>query len=142
MKKQLLISLLIFGFTQCKPTIVNKSLVTLENTHWKLSEMNANPIITPEGDQDVHFILMTEGGQRIIKGFGGCNSIMGSFTLSGTNIKFNVASTKMMCPAEQMAIEDFLTTVLTSTDSYKLDSDVLSLFEGDTSLADFRAMKP
>lgn len=142
MKRLLLISILFLTFTQCKPTKANKSPITLENTHWKLSEMNGNPIITPEGAKDVHFILTAEGGQKKIKGFAGCNSIMGSYTLSGDKIKFIVASTKMMCPVEQMAIEDFFTNALTTADSYKIDGDVLELYEGNTSLADFKAIKP
>ena len=139
MKRLLLFSLLILAFTQCKPTKANKSLTTLENTYWKLSEMNGNPILTPEGAREVHFVLTTESGQKSIKGFAGCNSIMGSYTLSGDKIKLTVASTKMMCPAQQMEIEDFFTKALTSADSYKIEGDVLELFEGNTSLADFKA---
>ena len=140
MKRLLLFSFLILTFTQCKHTKANKGPRTLENTYWKLSEMNGNPIITPEGAKEVHFVLTTESGQKKIKGFAGCNSIMGSYTLSGEKIKFIVASTKMMCPAQQMEIEDFLTKALTTADAYKIDGDVLELYEGNTSLADFKAI--
>lgn len=76
-----------------------------------------------------------------LNGFAGCNSISGSYTLSGKNIKFIVASTKMMCSAQQMKIEDFFTSALTSTDSYEIDGDVLELYKGNTSLADFKAIR-
>jgi len=137
-KKLQLISFLLLTCIHCKPTNTNKTLTTLENTRWKLSEMNGNPIITPEGAKEVHFILTANGDARKINGFAGCNSITGSYTLTGDHIKFIVASTKMMCPAEQMEIEDFFTNVLTTADSYKIDGDVLELYEGNTSLADFK----
>ena len=57
-------------------------VTTLENTYWKLSEVNGNPVITPEGSKEVHFILTAKGDQKNIKGFAGCNSITGSYTLS------------------------------------------------------------
>lgn len=137
MKKIALIPVLLLALMQCKPYRVNSSLATLENTYWKLSEMNGNPAITPEGVREAHFILSSEGN---IKGFGGCNSLAGSYTTSGEKIKFTVISTKMMCAPEQMEIETFFTKALSSADSYKINGDVLELYERNTSVADFKAV--
>lgn len=103
--------------------------------------MNGIPIITPENTEDVHFVLTAEKGKNKIQGFAGCNRITGGYERTGDHIKFMVASTMMMCPGEQMEIEDFLTRALTATDSYKLDGEILTLFERDTSLAIFKAIK-
>ena len=102
--------------------------------------MNGNPIITLEGSRDVYFMMKVEQGQKRVTGFAGCNSITGGYTLSGNKIKFTIASTKMMCPEEQMAVEDFLLKALSSASSYQLEGDVLELFDGETSLADFKAI--
>ena len=105
--------------------------------------MNGNPIIiTLEGSRDVHFKMTTEKGQKTVTGFAGCNSIAGGYTLSGDKVKFVIASTKMMCPEEQMAVEDFLLKALSSANSYRVEGNVLELFDGQTSLADFKAIEP
>jgi heat shock protein HslJ len=128
MKAITLIPIVLLTLMQCKPSNVNGSLATLENTYWKLSEMNGNPVTTPEGVKEAHFVLSTEGN---IKCFGGCNSLGGSYT---------VISTKMMCAPEQMDIETFFTKALSSADSYKINGEVLELYQGNTSLADFKAV--
>jgi len=104
-----------------------------------LSEINGNPIITADGSRDVHIRLATEKGEKRISGFAGCNQLTGGYTLSGEKVKFVIASTKMMCPEEQMAVEDFLLKALSSATSYKIDGDVLELYDGQTSLAIFKA---
>jgi heat shock protein HslJ len=125
---------------QCKPTQVSKSRSSLENTHWRLSEMNGNPIITLEGSRDVYFMMTTEQGKKQVTGFAGCNSLTGGYTLSDDKLKFVIATTKMMCPPEQMDVEGFLLKVLTSATSYRIEGDVLELLEGETALADFKAI--
>ena len=131
---------LLLLIVQCKPTQVSKSRSSLENTHWRLSEMNGNPIITLEGSRDVYFMMTTQQGQKQITGFAGCNSLTGGYTLSDDKVKFVIATTKMMCPPEQMDVEDFLVKVLTSATSYRIEGDVLELLEGQTALADFKAI--
>ena len=103
--------------------------------------MNGNPIITLEGSRDVHFMMTVEQGQKRVTGFAGCNNITGSYTLSGKKLKFVIASTRMMCPEVQMAVEDFLLKALSSASSYQLDNNGLELFDGETSLALFKAIE-
>jgi heat shock protein HslJ len=125
---------------QCKSSQVSTSTPTFENTHWRLAEMNGNPIITLEGSRDVHIMMSTEKGEKRIQGFAGCNSLGGGYTLSGDKVKFNIVTTKMMCADEQMAVEDFLLGVLSAATSYKVNGDKLELVEGDTTLAIFKAI--
>ena len=142
MKKYLLLSIIAVILLQCKSSQSKKDPISLENTHWRLSEINANPILTAEGSRDVHLILTPTGGEKKLTGFAGCNTMGGSYTLSGNDIKFMIYSTKMMCASEQMVVEDFLMKVLTSATSYKINGDVLELLDGETSLADFKASAP
>jgi heat shock protein HslJ len=138
---QPLLLILCLTTVQCKNTKVSTTKSSLENTHWRLSEMNGNPIITIEASRDVYFMMTTEQGQKRVTGFAGCNNITGGYTLSGRKVKFTIASTRMMCPDEQMAVEDFLLKALSSAASYQLDGNVLQLFDGETSLAIFKAIE-
>ena len=124
----------------CKSTHVSISTPSLENTHWRLAEMNGNPIITLSGSRDVHIKMVTEKGEKRLSGFAGCNGLTGGYTLSGDKVKFVIATTKMMCPEEQMAVEDFLLKTLSAASSYKIEGDVLELLDDQTSLATFKAI--
>ena len=124
---------------QCKSSQVSTSKSSFENTHWRLSEMNGNPIVTI-GSRDVYIMMTTEKGEKRVTGFAGCNSLTGGFTLSGDAVKFVIATTKMMCASEQMAVEDFLLETLSSTTAYKIEGDVLMLLDGNTNLATFKAI--
>lgn len=125
---------------QCKPTQVSTSKSSFENTHWRLAEMNGNPIITLDGSHDIYITMKSDKGEKRIGGFAGCNSITGGYTLTGTKVKFTIATTMMMCPAEQMEVEDFLLKALSSATSYQIDGDTLQLLDGQTTLATFKAI--
>ena len=137
---QALLLALALLMVQCKSTQVSTSKPALENTHWRLSEMNGNPIITLDASRDVYITMTTEKGENRISGFAGCNRLSGGYTLSGDKVKFVIATTKMMCPEEQMAVEDFLLKALSSATSYKIEGDVLELLDGQTMLATFKAI--
>jgi len=137
--KYIVIALVVFLFS-CKTVQTSStSTATLENTRWKLSEMNGMPVITPPDAKEVHFILSSENGEHRIQGFAGCNSLGGSFTREGNKIKFTTITTRMMCN-ERMDIENYLTSVLTNTDSYKINGEILELYQADTFLAKFEAV--
>ncbi len=140
MKRVILFYVFVVLFIQCKTTKDTSSEGnTLENTKWNLSEINGNPIFTPDGSQDAHFMLVSQNGTKRIQGFAGCNSIAGTYTASGKAITFTVASTKMMCPPEKMEIEDFFSKTLSTANSYKIEGEKLELYEDGTFLAKFKA---
>jgi heat shock protein HslJ len=136
MKKILILSLASLALFHCKSSKTTTATM-LENTRWKLAEMNGLPVITPDNGKDVYFLLR----DKKLEGFGGCNSITGSYTVAGDKITFTTASTRMMCGKEQMEIEDFYTYALSHAASYKIDGNTLELYEGETSLAEFQAAK-
>ena len=70
----------------------------LENTYWKLVSLRGQPVEATPGRQEAHLILQT--AQRRLVGSGGCNRMMGSYTLDGESLRLgNVAGTRMACPA-------------------------------------------
>ena len=102
--------------------------------------MNGEPVQTPAGVREVHFILSNHDQENRIKGFAGCNNIGGGFKQDGQKLSFSAFSTKMMCEPSQMKIEDYLLTVLATTDHYEIKGETLILLEGDTALAQFQSV--
>jgi len=137
MKKLLILSLATIVLVHCKSSKTATAATTLENTRWKLAEMNGTPIITPDNGKEVYMQL----SDKKVTGFAGCNTISGSYTLSGENITFKTVSTRMACDKEQMDIEEFYNYALSHAATYKIDGKTLELFEGETSLAEFEAVK-
>ena len=142
MKKILPILCLTLIFIQCKTAQQPASAAataTLENTYWKLAEMNGQPVITPTDAREVHMILGPMGTEKQIKGFAGCNTIGGSYSTDGSKIKFVTLSTKMFCEDTQ-DVENFFLKVLSQADSYKINGQTLELYQGGTLLAPFTAV--
>jgi heat shock protein HslJ len=71
---------------------------TLENSYWKLVELNGKPVAVVDNQKEPHIIL--RGGEpAALGGSGGCNRLMGSYTMDGNIITFNkIAMTMMACP--------------------------------------------
>jgi heat shock protein HslJ len=140
------IILLMFVITttlmQCKSTHQgNNKNISVENTTWRLMEVNGMPVITPEGSKVVHFALSKKDGERRISGFAGCNTVVGTYKLDENSIAFTAASTRMFC-ADRMEIEQFFLQTLSATDSYKLNGKILELYQGNVFLAKFEAINP
>ncbi|RAV99562.1 META domain-containing protein [Pseudochryseolinea flava] len=125
---------------QCKPAEkTSASTASLENTYWKLSEMNGIPVSTPENQREVHFVLTKDGSELRVKGFAGCNTMGGSYTVNNNTIKFSTFSTKMMC-SERMDIETFMFSTLNDADNFKIKGETLELYQGNTFLAKFESV--
>jgi len=63
-----------------------------------------------------------------ISGFGGCNRFFGTFNTNGDKITFKeLASTKMMCPEENMNTEKNMMDALAQTTMYSLENNILYL---------------
>lgn len=61
---------------------------------------------------------LTFGPDGRMSGFGGCNRIMGSYTQDGASLGFGpVAGTKMMCPDDEMAVEQAFLAALARVDA-------------------------
>jgi len=68
----------------------------LDNTYWRLVELNSAPVSPHEGQREVHLLLRLDGQ---LGGFGGCNHLTGRYERDGTLLRFvDVGSTLMACP--------------------------------------------
>lgn len=141
MKRILVFVLLAAAAFQCKPSKIDTAAqATLLNTYWKLSEINGNPVITPENSKEVHIILTREGDESRLKGFAGCNTLGGTYLLEKEKLSFTPITTKMMCDADRMKVEDYLLNALNTANGYSIEGENMELLIGDTSIADFKAV--
>jgi heat shock protein HslJ len=105
---------------------------------WRLVELEGQAIDTVS-TPSVPTIMFTQDGHRV-SGNAGCNRMMGSFTLSGTNeLKLGpMAATKMACP--EMKIEDTYLQTLDKVTNYSIDNGDLLLHHDSKVVAKFIAM--
>jgi len=97
--------------------------VTLENTYWKLVELNGAAVGPGEG-RELHMILKGEGQ---VGGYAGCNQFTGSVTVSGDGLSFGpIASTRRMC-ADVMQQEDAFLQALENAARFGISGEDLTI---------------
>ncbi|PKN40343.1 MAG: hypothetical protein CVU60_16025 [Deltaproteobacteria bacterium HGW-Deltaproteobacteria-18] len=107
------------------------------DTRWRLVELFGKPVA--ENTRFPFILLDAQAGR--ISGFGGCNSISGSYELkAGKRIRFtNMASTMMACP--DMDTEQEFFNVLAMTDNFACNGKTLFLHKARMApLARFEAV--
>jgi len=98
----------------------------LQETYWKLTELNGKPLVVDEKmNKEIHIVLKKEGNK--VQGFSGCNTIFGQYELKdGNRISFSgMISTKMACPA--LATESEFNKMLETIDSYSVNGNTMTL---------------
>lgn len=110
---------------------------SLLDTKWLLHTLKGNVVAMPDDKTAPWLKLNKEGDQ--LEGFGGCNNMMGGFTLTGDKISFpGLASTKKFCEAT-MPTENAFMTALRNTTAFKMEGNVLKfLGDGGADLATFK----
>ncbi|MEX6686110.1 META domain-containing protein [Danxiaibacter flavus] len=112
---------------------------TLTGTFWQLSHARE---VTYKPAKGVHKVYITLDESNKVSGFLGCNNLVGSYDISGgkASIKFQAASTRMICPGEAMKIEDALNAALSAATQYHIEGNTLTLMNDyGTVVADFVA---
>jgi len=78
------------------PEIAKAVAISLMDTSWKLTQLGDEVVSTPPGAREINLVLQARN-QRVT-GFAGCNLMMGSYVLKGSEIKFDqMGSTRMAC---------------------------------------------
>lgn len=106
----------------------------LQETTWTLTQMDGHSYAPAEN----YNIVFDSTGR--VSGMGDCNRFFGGYeaaTQSGAMKIDNLASTRMMCPNQQM--ESQFLAMLQSIDSYTLDGPQLMLFRNSELVAVFSA---
>ena len=118
----------------CTPT----DHAELQNTYWKLLELDGQPVVTPEGMREANLVLTGDGSKA--HGHAGCNNFFGTFLLADDTLSFSaLGSTMMACP-EGMDTEQAFLEVLGETTRYEISGQFLTLFADDRPLARLEAV--
>jgi len=149
-----LCAVLISGCTSATPPVVPvagnapdssathvSAKVPLEGTYWKLSVLRGKPVEATRNQQEPFFILRPE--QKRLTGSGGCNRLMGGYTVDGDRLSFTgVASTRMACVQAMDQERGFLES-LSTVARWRIDGERLELLdEQGATLLQFDARTP
>jgi len=108
-----------------------ESTAELKNTYWKLLSIQGKPVVSIEGERDLFLQLKFDAS---LKGFAGCNAIMGSYTVETTSLTFSkVASTRKFC-AQGMDQEQAYLQALALVVMFYIKGERLSLFDQNDKL--------
>lgn len=99
----------------------------LENSYWKLIQLDGKAVGVEEGQSEAHFVLHSEDNR--VSGATGCNWVMGSFETSGDQLVMQqLATTMMACDSASMALEQRFLAMLNEVASYRVLVDQLELY--------------
>ena len=125
--------------TNSADTAVDATLeLRLQEVYWKLIGVAGKAVIEEPNGREAYIILKLEGNR--LQGFGGCNILLGSYTLqeSSKKVQFSrVASTMMACP--NLGDEAEFLKALEKADRYTIDDGVLLLQKEGKTVATFEA---
>lgn len=109
---------------------------SLENTYWKLVDLDGGAASIMPGQQEPH--LRLESVLRRVTVTGGCNSLRGGYQLDQGNLRFTpLAGTRKACPEPVMDQENSLLKVLAATTTFRLFNEALELYGEGRRLARF-----
>lgn len=108
-------------------------------SRWVLLEAEGQPVTLSGNDREAH-LLFYPGQVNRVSGFTGCNTLNGSFELTGVNkIMFSpVATTKMMCPPGNDT-ETRLLSALQKANNYYFNAGNLMLLNEKLLVAKLKA---
>lgn len=100
---------------------------SLANTYWKLTELNGGPVKVLPQQREPHLILQSDS-QRLA-GSGGCNRLLGTYTLEGASLAFGKVASTMMACVDDMEQETSFFRTLESVRAWKIRGDELELLD-------------
>ncbi len=110
---------------------------SLDNTYWKLVELNGAAVAPREGQREIHLLLRRDGNR--VGGFAGCNQLSGRYQQDGTRLRFvELGSTLVACPF--LDDERAFLAALEKVTSYQSLGESLDLRDDAGSIARFRAV--
>jgi len=120
-----------------KDDLLTPENVELEDTHWRLVELNGEPIDVWKGQRVPHMEFNSE--ENRVWGFAGCNRFFGGFSLEGEELAFGpMGMTRMACPSCYGGdLEQEFVTALGSTTNYTIRGNTLELHSGEELIARF-----
>ena len=122
-----------FFLASCSAVKSPSGIVDLGDTAWNLTAIGQEAV--DFGDRA--FIKFDESSSRL-SGKAVCNSFFSGYEKNGQNISFSaIGATKMYCE-EVMGHEDKILANLQKVSRYKVESDTLYLYSGDSVVLTFK----
>ena len=114
-------------------------LASLSNTYWKLISIGEQTVAMTENQKQEAFFQLNDNDSSL-KGFAGCNNMMGSYASEGNDLSFGpIAMTKKAC-LEGMDTEAAFAGVLEATAYFSIHEHKLTLLNSDKKpIASFEA---
>ncbi len=117
------------------PTETVQKVASILAMKWVLTSIKGGPLNMPKEAEAPWIVLKREGDQ--LEGFGGCNSLFGTYAVEGSRIKFiDLGSTKKYCEATQGIETAFMQALRTSAE-FKLEGGLMKLIANGDELAAF-----
>ncbi|MCP9833807.1 MULTISPECIES: META domain-containing protein [unclassified Cyanobium] len=108
---------------ECPPPLV----APLRGTNWRLLALGGETV-EPQQPPGRAIELQLAAETLRLAGSGGCNRLMGAFSLEGETIRFSqLASTRMACSPERMALEGRFSETLDQVRRWSIDKRSLLL---------------
>lgn len=103
-----------------------------------LMTLDGQAMETPMGGRKIHFVLRS--GDNRVTGFSGCNSMMGSYKLSGTQIEFSQMGGTMIARVNGMDLERQFHQLFPRVAAWNISGETLQLLDmGGAMLATFES---
>ncbi len=102
--------------------------VALHGIYWKVTSVSGSTNLLKAGSKVPNLVLSAYG--NTVKGYTGCNSLMGSYKHSGSGLSFSkLSTTRMACPGSSGKIEKAFLAALRKTVGWKISGKKLELFD-------------
>lgn len=108
------------------------SSASLENTYWKIISIQGEPTAVAEKQREPHILLHPADNR--VSGHGGCNRLMGTYSVEGKSLSFSRMAGTMMACAEGMEQEQVLHQALNEVKSWTISGQHLKLFDEGNNL--------
>jgi putative lipoprotein len=101
-------------------------LAELTNRYWKLVSLNETDAVMVEAQEKEAFLQLRDD-IKSVKGFAGCNTFTGSYTVNDNDLSFRpLAATRKACPAGMETETEFF-QVLDGTTHFSVHEETLTL---------------
>lgn len=108
----------------------------IQNTIWKLLDVNGKPLAPTPGSEEAYIIMATK--HKRLDGFAGCSPVSGSYSIGkGDMIEFDAKITQMPC--RNTSTENYLKGTLDNANKFMINGNNLLLYNDNLLLAIFEA---
>ena len=102
--------------------------VTLAGTYWRVISIAGSSAVLNKSRKAPNLVFSLYG--NTVKGFTGCNSLMGSYTKGAAALSFSkLATTRMACPGKSDETERAFLSAVKKTAGWKITGKTLELFD-------------